>query len=495
MEFIPEESSNDVHLSTGCSKDKRSVIFETLLKHSVNGKVKYGSIKDVANVYSVSTRTVSRIWKKGIACVANGVPVDISLNLSGNVGRKRIAINPEDVARIPLNRRTTIRSMASALSMSKTSLHRRVKEGSLKSHSNATKPMLTEENRKVRLQFCISMIDSSSSHNNPSFIDMYDCVHIDEKWFFLSRTSQKYYLLPEEDKPYRTCKSKKFITKVMFLCAVARPRFDLERNEMFDGKIGMFPFVYKEPAKRRSKNREVGTLETKPIESVNKDGTLETKPIESVNKEVTRKWLIDYVLPAIRAKWPPSSSKTPAIRAKWPPSSSKTIYIQQDNPPSSSKTIYIQQDNARPHISMNDVEFLEAAKKDGFDDVEFLEAAKKDGFDIHLTCQPPNSPDMNVLDLRFFRALQSLQHQEAPRNVDKLVAATHKAFNEISVESLSNVFLTLQLCMVEVMKKYGGNNYKLPHINKQRLAREGLLPTTISCDPEVLVEAISSLQQ
>nr|GMD13246.1 Transposase, Tc1-like protein [Ipomoea batatas] len=318
MEFISEESSNDVHLSTRCSKDKRNVIFETLLKHSVNGKVKYGSIKDVANVYSVSTRTVSRIWKKGIACVANGVPVDISLNLSGNVGRKRIAINPEDVARIPLNRRTTIRSMASALSMSKTSLHRRVKEGSLKSHSNAIKPMLTEENRKVRLQFCISMIDSSSSHNNPSFIDMYDRIHIDEKWFFLSRTSQKYYLLPEEDEPYRTCKSKKFITKVMFLCVVARPRFDLERNEMFDGKIGMFPFVYKEPAKRRSKNREAGTLETKPIES------------------------------------------------------------------------------------------------------------------------PPNSPDMNVLDLGFFRALQSLQHQEAPRNVDELVAATHKAFNEISVESLSN---------------------------------------------------------
>ncbi|XP_019196986.1 PREDICTED: uncharacterized protein LOC109191356 isoform X2 [Ipomoea nil] len=109
--------------------------------------------------------------------------------------------------------------------------------------------------------------------------------------------------------------------------------------------------------------------------------------------------------------------------------------------------------------------------------------------------KPPNSPDMNVLDLGFFRALQSLQHQEAPRNVDELVAATHKAFNEISVESLSNVFLTLQLCMVEVMKKFGGNNYKLPHINKQKLAREGLLPTTISCDPELLIEAISSLQQ
>nr|GLL29754.1 uncharacterized protein LOC109190808 isoform X1 [Ipomoea trifida] len=355
------------------------------------------------------------------------------------IPRKRIEIKLEDVAGIPLNRRTTIRTMASALNMSKTSLHRRVKEGSLKPHSNSIKPMLTEENRKVRLQFCISMIDSYSDHNNPCFVYMFDRVHIDEKWFYLSKTSQKYYLLPEEEEPYRTCKSKKFITKVMFLCAVARPRFDLERNEMFDGKIGMFPFVYKEAAKRRSKNREAGTLETKPI--------------ESVNKEVTRKWLIDYVLLAIRAKWPPSSSKT----------------------------IYIQQDNARPHISVNDF--------------EFLEAAQKDGFDIHLTCQPPNSPDMNVLDLGFFRALQSLQYQEAPRNVDELVAVTIKAFDEISVDSLSNVFLTLQLCMVEVMKKFGGNNYKLPHINKQRLAREDRLPTTISFDPEVLTEAISSLQQ
>ncbi|CAH9059796.1 unnamed protein product, partial [Cuscuta epithymum] len=93
---------------------------------------------------------------------------------------------------------------------------------------------------------------------------------------------------------------------------------------------------------------------------------------------------------------------------------------------------------------------------------------------------------MNVLDLGFFRALQSLQYQEASRNVDELIFATQKAFNEISIESLGNVFLTLQLCMIEVMKKLGGNNYKVPHINKQRLEREGILPTTISCDLDVL---------
>lgn len=35
---------------------------------------------------------------------------------------------------------------------------------------------------------------------------------------------------------------------------------------------------------------------------------------------------------------------------------------------------------------------------------------------------------MNVLDLGFFRALQSLQYQEAHRNVDELVDATIKIF-------------------------------------------------------------------
>lgn len=44
---------------------------------------------------------------------------------------------------------------------------------------------------------------------------------------------------------------------------------------------------------------------------------------------------------------------------------------------------------------------------------EFVEAANKDEFDISLNCQPANSPDLNILDLGFFRAIDSLHHQEA----------------------------------------------------------------------------------
>lgn len=57
----------------------------------------------------------------------------------------------------------------------------------------------------------------------------------------------------------------------MFLAAVARPQFDEDNNTIFDGKIGIFPFVYKEPAQRSSKNRVAGTLETKACTSVTKD--------------------------------------------------------------------------------------------------------------------------------------------------------------------------------------------------------------------------------
>ncbi|KAK8581732.1 hypothetical protein V6N12_071941 [Hibiscus sabdariffa] len=157
---------------------------------------------------------------------------------------------------------------------------------------------------------------------------------------------------------------------------------------MFSGKIGIFPFVFKERARRNSKNRQARPLETKPILSVTKD--------------VTRSCLINKVLHAIRAKWPSSSEKR----------------------------MFIQQDNAKPHIDV--------------DDEQFLQVASLDGFNFQLFFQPPNNPDLNVLDLGYFRAIQFLQHQESPTTIDELVKAVEKSFNDLSPENLNNVFLTLQ---------------------------------------------------
>ena len=243
---------------------------------------------------------------------------------------------------------------------------------------------------------------------------MMNVVHIDEKWFYLTKVKRTFYLAPHEEPPVCQCQSKRFIPKVMFMAVVARPRFDTYNNRWFDGKIGVFPFIFTEPAKRNNKNRIVGTMLTKCI--------------ESINKEATRKMLIDNILPAICEKWPCSRA-------------GKTC-----------SKILIQQDNAKPH---------------GFENDPILEAAlTRDGFDIQLTFQTSNTPDLNILDLGFFNAIQSLQHQLVKRTVDDIITTTKHAYDETDHDTIDNVFLSLQSVMLEVMCVDGANSYKLPHLAK-----------------------------
>ena len=67
------------------------------------------------------------------------------------------------------------------------------------------------------------------------------------------------------------------------------------------------------------------------------------------------------------------------------------------------KDIWIQQDNAKPHILTNDQ--------------SFNEATNKDGFYMRLVHQPASHPDMNILDLGFFSALQSNQFKSFPKDL------------------------------------------------------------------------------
>ena len=82
----------------------------------------------------------------------------------------------------------------------------------------------------------------------------------------------------------------------MFICAVAKSIFTTNGDVFFDGKIGIWPFITQEPAKRSSKNK--------------KREELETKPIQSITNEHIRATLITNVLPTIRAKWPQGLQST-----------------------------------------------------------------------------------------------------------------------------------------------------------------------------------------
>jgi len=102
------------------------------------------------------------------------------------------------------------------------------------------------------------------------------------------------------------------------------------------------------------------------------------------------------------------------------------------------------------------------------------------GLNVSIECQPANSPDLNVLDLGFFNAIQSLQHTRSTKNIDELVDAVKESFEQLHYSKLNNVFLTLQTVMDEIILVNGRNNYKIKHMSKAKLEREGRLPVSVT---------------
>ncbi|XP_057793784.1 uncharacterized protein LOC131010326 [Salvia miltiorrhiza] len=358
------------------SSFERAAIIEFLLEGSKNGKPSRGKITAAVQRWSCCRRTISRTWAAAKERRANGEVMSSVSKKTMRPRRKLVALDLQLIASLDLSKRSTIRKLACGVKCSKSTVGRWVKTGLIRAHSNAIKPDLTAPNKLLRLRFSLEALEYDRIMRSLTFKSMHNTVHIDEKWFYITKSAQRFYLTPEEIEPHRTCKNKKFITKVMFMCAII-----------------------------------------------------------------------------------------PAIKAKWPANASKTIFIQQDN--------------ARPHIQDSDP--------------DFRAVASADGFDIHLVHQPPNSPDTNINDLGWFRAIQSLQTESVSTNVDGLVNAVINSFNELSPTTLNKVFLSLQSCMVEILKVKGRNSYKIPHLGKDALIRQDMLPLNLQVPSELVRECISYL--
>ncbi|KAG2833393.1 hypothetical protein PC116_g9351 [Phytophthora cactorum] len=110
--------------------------------------------------------------------------------------------------RTPFDRRSTIRS-ASMASVSRATVQWRVSSGELVAATTTVKPLLTDENKTERLDWCIM-------HVQPVFLlfnDMYDTIHVDEKLLYLTAVRRRYYLLPGEEAPHHQARSRRYITK------------------------------------------------------------------------------------------------------------------------------------------------------------------------------------------------------------------------------------------------------------------------------------------
>ncbi|GMF24317.1 unnamed protein product [Phytophthora fragariaefolia] len=135
----------------------------------------------------------------------------------------------------------------------------------------------------------------------------------------------------------------------------------------------------------------------------------------------------------------------------------KTMFLAAEPAQDRGRTILIQQDNATPHVPPSGP--------------EVVAAGTADGGNIRLLFQPPNSPDLNVLDLGFFASIQSIQYRQQTRGIENLIRAVTDAFEGTSITTLDNIFITLQCVMQCIMTNAGGNRYPLPHMGKAALRK------------------------
>jgi hypothetical protein len=156
---------------------------------------------------------------------------------------------------------------------------------------------------------------------------------------------------------------------------------------------------------------------------------------ENVTREKYREMLIEKLLPAILAKFPKA-------------------YLDR-------KCVRIQQDGAKSHIDPQDEEWLDALK----------ELAPEKNITFYTQCA--QSPDCNINDLAFFRSIQSLYYEAAPHDKLALIAAAYPA------NKINHMWLTLQSCLNQIRENNGGNHYSIPHMNKEKLEREGKLPKVL----------------
>ena len=156
---------------------------------------------------------------------------------------------------------------------------------------------------------------------------------------------------------------------------------------------------------------------------------------------------MENVFPAIKAKWP---------RGEW----TRPNFI-----------IRVQQDGAKSHLNPNHPELLLG--------LQHLEINNK----VLLYTQPENSPDVNINDLGVFCALQSEYYKSTPGNAGQIIECVQEAYNAYDKHKIKKIWLTLMGCLNEIIDHDGNNDYKIPHMGKDRLIREKMLPTAIQvCD-------------
>jgi hypothetical protein len=188
-------NENNAHQSRNLIETQWQQIYATLLERNDHGRLKRKATTIVAQIFQASRYRVQRIWQRAKQYRAQGIPVDVRSRKHKRSGRKKLQIDLSVVLSVPLHRRSNIRSLATAIGVNKSIVYRWFKKGLLWCHSSTLKPLLTEQNKRDRLKWCLKILDQWTLPHEPKFCTMENIIHMDEKWFNTTSKYMKYYML------------------------------------------------------------------------------------------------------------------------------------------------------------------------------------------------------------------------------------------------------------------------------------------------------------
>ncbi|ETV90434.1 hypothetical protein H310_14785 [Aphanomyces invadans] len=248
--------------------------------------------------------------------------------------------------------------LTAATGLSPATLNRHLKGGTFEQRSTRIKPLLTDENKAERVAFCRSLalaeIDGGAGLPDPD--ESINSTVYGTSCFLMRNASTHTKTITRCSLPlvkrHHGALGKASASFQRSCSFVLLDDHALMTNGVcvvFSGKIGLWPFVQQVPALRNSRNRPAGTMVTKLVK---------------VDAAVYLDFVINKVIPVIKASFS-----------------------------SASKQVLLQHDNATPHGSITDA---------------VLEGMSTDGWTFKIRKQPPNCPDLNVLDLGFFASIRRL---------------------------------------------------------------------------------------
>ncbi|DAZ97766.1 TPA: LOW QUALITY PROTEIN: hypothetical protein N0F65_009046 [Lagenidium giganteum] len=492
------------------SNAKRISIMCELFRVSNEGKLTPKHRRAVAKHFGVSRGIVNRIWVR--CCASSGYagkrecgPILSTPNVDSRANeRGRKPLDRDEACRKiretdPLER--TSKERVSFLSgVSYWLVSRLITEGRMLRVARRTKPLLTPTHEYERLRFATSFVREDPS-GEPVFRDETDYFYYSIRSTIWSRIR----MAASRTCPCKLCNTKNFILKVMFVCAVARPR------DGFNGKLGIWSIT----TLRNSKNRPKGILDTQNV---------------SVDVGISRKYLVDKIIPAIKDSIQSLQSRTrpknigdliadakkafdetkpttlnctfltlqtvmhdtmlnggknnfnsrhiqkaSLMRSRllpWSLRCEKVVFQRAkqtfrecrglERRPKSIP-IYLQQDNARPHVPVDDPEIHAACVQGGWR-IQFTRHQCL-GYGLFFMQSSPCS---------------------TKNQCETYVSSSATCEAQMPPLSLNNTFHTLQHVFQQVINERGVNSYKPPRQRKAKLRRLGeLLPVACEEDAEM----------